>query len=280
MKFTYFLGVLAYGLCLEGRRIPAAGVVARQWGDGEDDDEGEEYACEWTDHCLGISSPPCPPSSRCWLTTYQVTHVKQKLTATATSPAVLGHVLIRTPSRPLSPLGSQLPSLSQPPSMSRLRQQCLPIPIANGRATARVRFPLCSLKVELYWEIWGLEINANPTLPVGDPCQTENDCDGDMTCHSGICGDGPVTLVTSTRRIVTSTRRVTVTRRPTTTRRVTVPPRTTTTRRVTVPPRPTTTRRVTVPLTSIRSTVRPQPTSAQANPRPPCADNPLSCIGM
>ncbi|KAH6632831.1 hypothetical protein F5144DRAFT_264461 [Chaetomium tenue] len=250
MKFTYLLGALAYGLCLEARRIPAPWAVARQWGDG-DDDEGEEGGdgggeagdvCEWTDHCLG---DPCETEIDC----------DGDLTCLAGSCANPDDI------EPTPTVGTPTPII---------------------------------ITTTIY-------VTATPTVPpnpdcdwmghcAGDPCQTENDCDGDMTCHSGTCGDGPVTLVTSTRRIVTSTRRVTVPPRPTTTSRVTVPPRPTTTRRGTVPPRPTTTSRVTVPprptttrrvtiSPTPRSTVRPPMTSDQATPRPPCADSPLACIG-
>ncbi|KAH6855569.1 hypothetical protein B0I37DRAFT_365177 [Chaetomium sp. MPI-CAGE-AT-0009] len=66
-----------------------------------------------------------------------------------------------------------------------------------------------------------------------------------MICRSGRCGDGPATLVTSTRRVP-------------------------------FPPRPTTTRRA----TPTRSTARPQPTTIGEAPESSCSDNPLACIGI
>lgn len=89
MKSAYLLGVLACGPHIEARQVPRAGVVARQWGDGEDEGEGGggggwgggdwpgwpgwpgggeggedegDWTCVWTDHCLGM--PSLRPYSR------------------------------------------------------------------------------------------------------------------------------------------------------------------------------------------------------------------------
>lgn len=52
-----------------------------------------------------------PPRVAVGLLLHQVTPVRPKSTATATSPAALGYVPIRTQSRPLTLSKSQLPSL-------------------------------------------------------------------------------------------------------------------------------------------------------------------------
>jgi hypothetical protein len=57
MKSAYLLGVLACGLHIEARQVPRAGVLARQWGDGGGEGEGD-WTCVWADHCLGMASRP------------------------------------------------------------------------------------------------------------------------------------------------------------------------------------------------------------------------------
>jgi hypothetical protein len=78
------------------------------------------------------------------------------------------------------------------------------------------------------------------TRAPGDPCETENDCDGQLICRSSKCAT-EVVLPT----IITSTRRVTLTSTPLPT----------------------------------RSTAQPQPTTTRVT-GPACGDNPLACIGM
>ncbi|KAK3307642.1 uncharacterized protein B0T15DRAFT_510894 [Chaetomium strumarium] len=152
---------------------------------------------------------------------------------------------------------------------------------------------------------------------LGDACETEIDCDGDLTCRAGRCANPGVSQPggwpTPTTIIWTTT--VYVTTWPTPTSNPTcewtghcagdpceedtdcdgdlscrggrcggvgVPPIIiTSTRRVTTSTRrvTTTTRRVTVPPVPTRSTSRPQPTTTR-QPAPACGDNPLACIGL
>ncbi|KAK4119420.1 hypothetical protein N657DRAFT_650239 [Parathielavia appendiculata] len=211
MKSTYLLTAVAYSLQVQARQIPAAGVIARQWGGGGGWGGSGGETCEWTDHCLG---DPCETEIDC------------------------DGDLICT------------------------RGRC-----ANPRGNPTVGGPTVIRTTTVYVTAWPTASSA-PTCEwtghcAGDPCETENECDGDMICRSGRCGAPPTTIITSTRRVVTSTRRVT-----TSTRRAT-PPVVTTTHRVTVPP-----------VTTTRSTVRPQPTTTRGPTTPSCGDNPLACIGV
>ncbi|KAK4202784.1 hypothetical protein QBC40DRAFT_251727 [Triangularia verruculosa] len=127
---------------------------------------------------------------------------------------------------------------------------------------------------------------ARPTSPaqpacawtghcIGDRCEDENDCDGDLICRAGRCNPLSGGIITSTRRAtvtlppvvtrITSTRRITVT----------VPPirTSTSTRRITVPPIVTT-------VTRSRSTEVPPHPTPTSRPGPNCGNDPLSCIGV
>ncbi|KAK4234477.1 hypothetical protein C8A03DRAFT_47194 [Achaetomium macrosporum] len=147
---------------------------------------------------------------------------------------------------------------------------------------------------------------------LGDSCETEIDCDGDLTCRAGRCANPgasqpggwptPTTIIKTTTVYVTSW--PTPTSNPTcewtghcagdpceedtdcdgdlacrTGRCGGAPP--TSTRRVPTTTRraTTTTRRVTVSPVPTRSTGRPQPTTTR-QPTPACGDNPLACIGL
>ncbi|KAK4040618.1 hypothetical protein C8A01DRAFT_15529 [Parachaetomium inaequale] len=242
MKPLYLLGTLAYGLRVEARRAPAAGVAARQWGEGGGGFGGWPgrggggsgvggAVCEWTDHCLGDS---CETENDCD-----------------------GDLICRAGS--CANAGAAQPTLTVGAPTPILRTTTITV-------TATPTTP------------------SNPTCEwtghcAGDPCQTENDCDGEMTCRAGKCGDASAPVATSTRRIRTSTRRVV-----TSTRRVV-----TSTRRVVTSTRPvvtsirrttTSTRRATIPPVPTRSTVQPQPTTTQNPPTPGCSDSPLACIGV
>ncbi|KAK4110370.1 hypothetical protein N656DRAFT_782011 [Canariomyces notabilis] len=87
---------------------------------------------------------------------------------------------------------------------------------------------------------------------LGDPCETENDCDGDLICRSGRCANPGGAQPTSSRR-PTGRPTPTPTRRPTTSARPT-------------PPRPTSVIRT----TTVFVTVRPTPTPTRPAPDPTC----------
>ncbi|KAK3338565.1 hypothetical protein B0H65DRAFT_553021 [Neurospora tetraspora] len=93
---------------------------------------------------------------------------------------------------------------------------------------------------------------------LGDPCETENDCDADWICIAGKCATirPPVP--------------------PTTTTRIVPPPITTTTRPV-PPPITTTTMTTSKPITVPVPTTTSKPPTNPGNPS--CGDNPLACIG-
>ena len=53
------------------------------------------------------------------------------------------------------------------------------------------------------------------TWRIGNECDTENDCDGDLTCRAGRCANPSGSVPSTTSRRPTSTRRPTTTPRPT-----------------------------------------------------------------
>ncbi|KAK3905990.1 hypothetical protein C8A05DRAFT_12239 [Staphylotrichum tortipilum] len=197
MKSTYLLGALACSLHAAAEQVPAAGVAARQWGEGGGGGwgvGGGESTCEWTDHCLG---DPCETENDC----------DGQLICGSGACASVGATLTigRTSTRPPT---------TRP---------------ATTRITIR---PTTSSTPSCEW-------TGHCT---GDPCETENDCDGQLICRSGKCGPVGSTIITTTRRTTTTRPVTTTTRRPTTS-------------------------------TTVRTTTTQRPGN------PSCGDNPVGCIG-